>query len=387
MEEPMNRAKITLLVSVPFFLLCFSATAAFGADEVRARARAIGVDVGVMTPGPLNAITDVAGVRVGHTTVAGGTDVRTGVTAVLPHGGNLFRQKVPAAIHVYNGFGKLAGLSQVNELGDIETPIVLTNTLSVGTAVTATVHYTLEQEGNETVRSGNAVVGETNDGYLNDIRGFHVTVDHVLQTIGSAAPGPVREGCVGAGTGTCAFGYKGGIGTASRLIPRGGDGHFTVGVLLQSNFGWILNINGVPFTREDKKPAATEKTEPTAGEDGSCMIVIATDAPLSVRNLKRLARRAFSGMARTRSVMTQSSGDYAIAFSTAYRIPHEAEVERIDVPPLVANSAMNPLFRAVEEATQEAIYNSLFMATTTTGFKGRTREAIPLDRVKALAEK
>ena len=312
--------------------------------------------------------------------------MRTGVTAVLPHGGNLFQEKVPAAIHVYNGFGKLAGLSQVSELGNIETPVVLTNTLSVAAAMAATVRYTLEEDGNEAVRSVNAVVGETNDGYLNDIRGFHVTVDHVLQAIRRAAPGPVCEGCVGAGTGTCAFGYKGGIGTASRLIGRGAKGHFTVGVLVQSNFGSILNINGVPFTREDKQPAATEKRDP-ATEDGSCMIVIATDAPLSVRNLKRLARRAFSGMARTRSVMTQSSGDYAIAFSTAYRIPHDSGDGCVAVPPLVANSAMNPLFLAVEEATQEAIYNSLFMATPTTGFEGRRRAAIPLDRVKTLTEK
>jgi len=380
MEKPMNRVKPALLVFGLSLLISFRAAMAAGTDEVRSRARAIGIDVGVMAPGPLNAITDVKGVRVGHTTVTDGTDVRTGVTAVLPHGGNIFQEKAPAAIHVYNGFGKLAGLSQVDELGNIETPIVLTNTLSVGTGVIAAVRHTLKQEGNGSVRSVNAVVGETNDGYLNDIRGLRVTEDHVLQAIRSAATGPVAEGCVGAGTGTCAFGYKGGIGTASRLIPGGSGGPFTVGVLVQTNFGSTLAINGVPFAREAEKPAGS-RFEPGRSGDGSCMIVIATDAPLSVRNLGRLARRAFSGMARTRAVMTQSSGDYAIAFTTAYRVPYEAGDGRVKVPSLVANSAMNPLFRAVEEATQEAIYNSLFMATTTTGFRGRTRQAIPLDAV------
>ncbi len=251
----------------------------------------------------------------------------------------------------------------------------------MGTGVTATVKYSLRQKGNQNVRSVNAVVGETNDGYLNDIRGMHVKEEDVWQAIENAKSGKVEEGTVGAGTGTRAFGYKGGIGTSSRQVSMGEGNNYTVGVLVQSNFGWILTINGVPFSREMRQPDRLPK------DDGSCMIVIATDAPLSVRNLKRLAKRSFTGMARTRSVMSNSSGDYAIAFSTAYRIPNDSQGKPFAVPDLIANSDMNPFFHAVEEATQEAIYNSMFMATTVTGYKGRTVEAIPLDEVIKISKK
>jgi len=347
----------------------------------RVRARELGVVVGGMRTGALNSITDVKGVKVGHLSLIEGQDVRTGVTAVLPHDGNIFKDKVPAAIYVYNGFGKLAGLSQVEELGNIETPIVLTNTLSVGHAVAAVVNYTLMREGNENVRSVNAVVGETNDGYLNDIRGMNVKEEDVMRAIESAAFGEVAEGSVGAGVGTRAFGYKGGIGSSSRITPKKGDGCYTVGVLVQSNFGWILNINGAPFTSEIKHQEKIGK------EDGSCMIVVATDAPLSVRNLKRLAKRSFSGLSRTRSMISNGSGDYCIAFSTAYRISNNPKDGTVENPPLVSNNEMNPLFLAVEEATQEAIYNSLFMAKDVTGHKGRCLKAIPLDKVRAVIKK
>lgn len=352
--------------------------------EERARAREIGVDVGFMRTGPLNAITDVAGVMVGHRTIVRGDNVRTGVTAILPHPGNLYQKKVPAAIHLFNAYGKLAGYTQVKELGNIETPIILTNTLSVGTAMTAVVEYSLRQVGNERVRSVNPVVGETNDSTLNDIRGLHVTRENVIRAIKTATTGPVEEGSVGAGTGTGAFGYKGGIGTSSRLTPKIGGASYTVGVLVQSNFGRTLNINGVPFSRETRQP---ETEEPAADRGGSCMIVIATDAPLSTRNLERLAKRAFIGMGRTNSVMMNGSGDYAIAFSTAYRIPHRNPGRTVRTPGFVDNAGMTTLFQAVEEATQEAIYNSLFMATTTVGYLGRSASAIPLDQVRALLEK
>jgi len=358
-------------------------TTALG-DEDRARARDLGLGVGVMQPGSLNAITDVDGVKVGHQTILRGDDVRTGVTAVLPHGGNIFQDKVPGAVFAYNAFGKLAGSTQVQELGNIETPIVLTNTLSVGQAVAATVKYSLRQNGNEDVRSVNALVGETNDGYLNNIRAQVVGEADVFAAIEGATDGAVAEGSVGAGTGTRAFGYKGGIGTSSRLAPKpDGDGEYTVGVLVQSNFGWILNINGVPFTREVKQ---AELDAMLPREDGSCMIIIATDAPLDARSLERMARRAMTGLGRTRAVMSNGSGDYAVAFSTAYTIPYDDADGLVDVPPLVANDNMTSLFMAVEEATQEAIYNSIFMATDVEGHRGDLN-AIPLDEVVALADK
>jgi len=344
------------------------------------RARDLGIEIGLMKPGALNAITDVTGVRVGHKTLIVDNHIRTGVTAILPHEDNIFQEKVPAAIYCYNAFGKLAGYTQVDELGNIETPIILTNTLSVGTAVSAVVRYALQQPGNENIRSVNAVVGETNDGYLNDIRGQHIKENDVIEAILSASSGLPREGSIGAGTGTTAFGFKGGIGTSSRVTPRIGGRYYTVGVLVQSNFGWELTINGVPFSRELRQQTPNN-------EDGSCMIIIATDAPLSSRNLKRLAKRSFAGMARTRVVMSNGSGDYAIAFSTAYRIPDKDDNQLLTLPPLVNNNAMNDLFRAAEEAVQEAIYNSLFMATTVTGNKGHTRKAISLKQVVTAMKK
>ena len=344
---------------------------------VRARARDIGIIVGDMQPGTYNAITDVRGVAVGHSTIIEGDSIRTGVTAILPHSDNIFQEKVPAAMYIGNGFGKLTGYSQVEELGNIETPVVLTNTLSVGTAVSATVRYILGLEGNEQIRSVNAVVGETNDGSLNDIRGMHVTEGDVLKAIQDAHGGSVGEGNVGAGTGTRAFGYKGGIGTSSRLVTVSGGNKYTVGVLLQTNFGGSLTINGVPVGRELDK---LKRREAEHTGDGSCMIVVGTDAPLSTRNLKRLAKRATLGLARTGSVMSNGSGDYVIAFSTAYRLPYHGGSTHT-VPPLVSNRSMTPFFQAVVEATEEAVYNSMFMAETMKGYRGRTAQAIPIDDV------
>jgi D-aminopeptidase len=345
----------------------------------------MGVAPGVFPPGPLNAITDVAGVRVGHLTLIEGDRVRTGVTAIVPHGGNLFQEKVPAAVFVGNAFGKLAGSTQIDELGTIETPIVLTNTLSVGAAVAAAVQWTLAQPGNAEVRSVNAVVGETNDGGLNDIRGQHVTKDHVLAAIGAAREGPVEEGAVGAGTGTQCFGWKGGIGTASRVVPAGGT-RFVLGVLVQTNFGGVLTIDGVPVGRLLGRYAFGPPVSGQAGAgsaDGSCMIVVATDAPLDARDLKRLAARAVFGLARTGSSFSHGSGDYAIAFSTdpglRARTADRAPAPRTILP----SDGVSPLFQATLEATEEAVYNSLFRATTMSG-NGRTVDAIPLDRVREL---
>ncbi|MBS1226681.1 MAG: aminopeptidase [Candidatus Aminicenantes bacterium] len=291
------------------------------ASETRPRAREFGLVVGVLPTGPLNAITDVAGVAVGQVTVIEGRDVRTGVTAILPHVGNVYQDKVPAGISVANGYGKLTGVTQVRELGTLETPIVLTNTLSVPAAADAVIDWTLGLPGNERVASVNPVVGETNDGWLSDIRGRHVTKAHVLEAIRTASGGPVAEGAVGAGTGTTCFDYKGGIGTASRRLPdaRGG---YTVGVLVQTNFGGVLTIRGVPFDRKDagSGAGATGGTAPNPGGDGSCLIVVATDAPLDARNLERLAKRALLGIARTGGYYSNGSGDYAVAFSTA--APH-----------------------------------------------------------------
>ncbi|GAA2080061.1 P1 family peptidase [Actinomadura alba] len=354
-----------------------------GAGGKRMRAREFGVTPGGLPTGKHNAITDVTGVRVGHVTLNRGKNVRTGVTAILPHTGNLFQEKVPGAVFIGNAFGKLAGSTQVQELGTIETPIVLTNTLSVGRAVDAVVGWTLEQPGNEGVRSVNALVGETNDGTLNDIRGRHVSAQDVEKAIENATEGPVTEGAVGAGTGTICFGWKGGVGTASRVLPSG----YTVGVLVQTNYGGTLMIEGVPVGEELKPPAAAA-AEPDTGSsaDGSCMMVIATDAPLGERNLERLAARANFGLARTGSAYSNGSGDFAIAFSAApgLRVRHGETAARPYT--LLPNDAMSPFFQAALEATEEAVYNSLFMATTTTG-NGRTIEALPLDGVRALFEK
>jgi D-aminopeptidase len=349
------------------------------------RARELGIAPGVFRPGPLNAITDVAGVTVGHTTLNQGDSVRTGVTAIIPHSGNLFREKVPAGIFVGNGFGKLAGSTQVNELGNIEAPIVLTNTLNVAEGIAGAIEYTLSRPGNEKVRSVNVVVGETNDGYLSDIRGRHVTRDHVLGAIRGAKGGAVAEGAVGAGTGTVCFGFKGGIGTSSRQLPPALSG-YTVGVLVQTNYGGILEVNGAPVGRELGKFYLKDSLNYSA--DGSCMIVVATDAPLDSRNLKRLGARAILGLGATGSSLGNSSGDYVIAFSTAAgtRVPVTSQSPILTFPSL-HNDAISPLFQAVKEATQEAVYNSLFMAKTASGHEGHTVEALPLQRVLEICRK
>jgi D-aminopeptidase len=366
-----------------------AALAVASAAAERPRARDLGIAPGVFEPGPRNAITDVRGVRAGHTTVIEGERVRTGVTAVVPHAGNVFQEKVPGAVFVGNAFGKLAGSTQVRELGTIETPIVLTNTLAVGAAVEAVVAYTLAQPGNQDVRSVNALVGETNDGWaLNDIRSLPVGREHVAAAIRDAHDGPVAEGSVGAGTGTVAFGWKGGIGSASRALPAEHGGH-TLGVLVQTNYDGVLSIDGAPVGRELGRYAfgpkrAADAQGPAAGpRDGSCMIVVATDAPLDARDLERLAARALFGLARTGSSYTHGSGDYAIAFSTAesLRVRHGESAARART--LLPGEALSPLFQAALEATEEAVYNSLLRATTVTA-GGRTVEAIPIERVQAI---
>ena len=383
--KPRQTAFLGAFLLIAWVVLLRPSPGASADNAARPRPRELGLITGVMPTGPLNAITDVAGVQVGHVTIIKGDSVRTGVTAVLPHGGNIFLQKAPAAIHVFNGFGKLAGYSQVRELGNIETPIILTNTLSVGAAVEAVVRYAIEQPGCEDVRSVNAVVGETNDGSLNDIRGLHVRKEDVWESIRIAKEGPVEEGCVGAGTGTRALGWKGGIGTSSRTIDDWGGKRYTLGVLVQTNFGSELVMLGVPVNRKlNTDKGARDGAAGISSGDGSCMIVVATDAPLSERNLERLAKRAFIGMGRTTTHMTNGSGDYAIAFSTAYTIPHRGQGPTVATPALVANDPMSELFRAVEEATEEAIYNSLFAARTTVGRGGNRAEALPIDKVVPL---
>jgi D-aminopeptidase len=372
----------------------------------RPRAREAGVRVGVLPAGALDAITDVSGVRVGQQTVVRGGNIRTGVTAILPHGGNLFREKVPGAVYVGNGFGKLAGSTQVEELGEIETPILLTSTLSVPRVADALVEYMITLPGNEDVRSVNPLVGETNDGALNDIRSRPVTREDVFAAIKSAREGAVEEGAVGAGTGTVAFGFKGGIGTSSRRLPPSLGG-YTVGVLVQTNFGGVLTIGGAPVGRELGRYYLKDELEraspsPRAGvaparppdpddtADGSCMIVVATDAPADARNLKRMAKRALMGLARTGASGSNGSGDYVIAFSTATELrirPQKSdELYKPRDARLLSNDAMSPLFLAVIEATEEAVYNSLFRAETTTG-NGRTVEALPLERTIEILRK
>jgi D-aminopeptidase len=355
----------------------------------RPRARDLGVAPGVFPPGPLDAITDVAGVRVGQVTVVEGDTIRTGVTAILPHAGNLFQDKVAAAVFVGNAFGKLAGSTQVAELGTIETPIVLTNTLAVGTAVDALVRYTLAQPGNERVQSVNAVVGETNDGGLNDIRALPVTREHVLAAIAGATGGPVAEGSVGAGTGTQCYGWKGGIGTASRVLPARYGG-YTLGVIVQSNFGGVLTIGGAPVGRElgrySYAPPKTGGRDIPPNPDGSCLIVVATDAPIDARDLRRLAARAVFALARTGSSYSNGSGDFAVAFTTAADLRttfgESQPRQRTVLPP----DGVSPLFQAALEATEEAVYNSLFRATSVTSGR-QTVEAIPIERVREILKK
>lgn len=366
---------------VPLLAITLATPDAAAAQE-RPRAREAGVVAGILAPGPLNAITDVAGVRVGQVTRHEGDSIHTGVTAILPHEGNLFRERVPAAIRVGNGFGKLLGVTQVRELGEMETPVLLTCTLCVWRAADAMAGWLLAQPGMAEVRSINPVVGETNDGGLNDIRGRPVRPEDVTRALETASAGPVEEGSVGAGAGTVAFGWKGGIGTSSRRLPATLGG-WTVGVLVQTNFGGVLTINGAPVGRELgrfmlQRELAPPQQGPADRGDGSIMIVVATDAPLDARNLGRLAERALTGLARTGSGMTNGSGDYVIAFSTHAQVrrrPGTSAATVADLP----NDAMSPLFQAVAEATEEAIYNSLFRATTVRG-RGLTVEALPIDR-------
>jgi D-aminopeptidase len=350
----------------------------------RPRIRDLGVSPGILAPGRWNAITDVDGVRVGHQTLVEGKSIRTGVTAILPAADNFFQQKFPAAVYVGNGFGKAAGFLQVAELGNLETPIVLTNTLAVGTAVDAVVRWTLIQPGNQAVRSVNAVVGETNDGWdLNDIRAMRVASADVFAAIAAAHGGPVEEGSVGAGTGTVALGWKGGIGTSSRKLPESLSG-YTVGALVQTNYGGVLTIDGVRVGEALGRFSFQETLQGGRKPgDGSCMIVLATDAPLSSRNLERLAKRAVLGLARTGSFMGNGSGDFVVAFSTRNRIPYDPAqtVRRVEE---LENDAMDPLFLAAVESVEEAVYNSLTRATTVTGAGGHTVEAIPIARLKEL---
>jgi D-aminopeptidase len=375
-----------LSLALPLLLAALPALAQSG----RARARDLGVAPGIFAPGPVNAITDVAGVKVGQTTIVSGDSIHTGITAILPHGGNLFLDRVPAAVFVGNAFGKLVGSTQVEELGELETPILLTCTLCVWRAADGLVAEMLEMPGMERVRSINPLVGETNDGGLSDIRSRPVTRADVHAALASATSGPVTEGSVGAGAGTVAFGWKGGIGTSSRVLPRSLGG-YTVGVLVQTNFGGVLQVLGAPVGKALGRYAYRDAVEGSRG-DGSCMIVVATDAPISERNLRRVAARAMAGLARTGSSFSNGSGDFAIAFSTS------PQVRRSIAPQAQSGSAVtlrqstelqnddaSPLFEAVIEATEEAIYNSLFMATPVT-YRGRTVDALPLDKVRAILD-
>ena len=373
-------------------------------DAARPRARDLGIAPGVFTPGALNAITDVAGVRVGHVTLIEGDHVRTGVTVVVPHAGNVFQDKVPGAVFVGNAFGKLAGSTQVDELGTIETPIALTSTLSVGAAVEGLVRWTIDQPGNETVRSVNALVGETNDGGLNDIRGQHVRPAHVLEAIKAATGGAVQEGSVGAGTGTQAFGWKGGIGTASRRLEARFGG-YTVGVLVQSNYGGVLTMDGAPVGKAlgrysyqssalarasaSAEATADRSADPSGQDDygdGSCMIIVATDAPIDARDLKRLAARAVFGLARTGSSFSNGSGDFAIAFSTAADLRTRFGSAAAQSRTLLPTDGVSPLFQAALEATEEAVYNSLLKATAISSRFGKA-EALPVDAVRELLKR
>lgn len=357
----------------------------FESTLAQTRARDLGIEIGVMSPGEKNSILDVNGVSVGHLTKIEGTDIRTGVTAILPHQGNIFQQKVPAAVFVGNGFGKLTGTSQIEELGNIESPIILTNTLSVAAGIEGIIQYTIHQSGNENVQSVNAIVGETNDGFLNDIRGIDVTREDVLQAINNANSILVEEGNVGAGTGTVCFGFKGGIGTSSRLLPKSLGG-YTVGVLVQTNFGGVLQINGAPIGKELEQYTFRNQLE---SADGSCMIIVATDAPVGERNLKRMAQRAMMGLAKTGGIASNGSGDYVIAFSNNPEnlIPHQEKSLSLSEKKELRNDDMTALFLATIEATEEAIINSLFAAEDLTGKNGRTIKALPKDQVLRIMNK
>ncbi|MBT5074797.1 MAG: P1 family peptidase [Kordiimonadaceae bacterium] len=375
------------ILSTCLFIFVFNSSVS--AEQVRARD--LGIKPGILNTGTHNAITDVEGVLVGHVTLMKGDSIRTGATAILPHGGNIYQDKVPAAVVIGNGFGKMMGYSQIHELGEIETPIVLTNTLSVPRAADAILDWTLRQDGNEAVRSVNTVVGETNDAGLNDIRGRHLTPEIIMRSIEDAKRGPVAEGDIGAGKGTSAFGWKGGIGTSSRVLP-GTLGGYTVGVLVQSNYGGTLMMDGVPVGEELNQYYLKGYVDSDIA-DGSIMMVVATDAPLSDRNLERLAKRALTGLARTGSAMTNGSGDYVISFSTADSVRRTAvrrnnNAEFEEVP----NNSISPLFQAVAEATEEAVYNSLLMARSVTSKNVRTGETrtideLPVDKVREILKK
>jgi D-aminopeptidase len=383
--------KITLALIAWLPVLSVAANAQDKPSNTRPRASDLGLKIGVLPTGPLDAITDVAGVKVGHTTINRGNEIHTGVTAVLPHSGNLYREKVPGSVFVGNGFGKLTGSTQVEELGEIETPILLTSTLNVPRVADALISYMLALPGNEQVLSINPIVGETNDGYLSDPR--HITADDVVAAIKNAKGGPVEEGAVGAGTGTVAFGWKGGIGTASRRLPAKLGG-YTVGVLVQTNFGGVLTIAGAPVGERLGQYYLREELQSRSSRDGgsdhangSVMVVVATDAPLDARNLKRLAARALLGVARTGSAASNGSGDYGIAFSTAPQVRIHTEdkalTRRVE---LLTNDAISPLFLAAIEATEEAVYNSLFRATTTTG-QGHTVQALPIEKITEILKR
>ena len=377
-------------VRTVWIIAVLASVAVAAQDGNRPRAREIGVAPGVFPPGPLNAITDIAGVSVGHATLVEGDRIRTGVTVIRPHQGNVFQDKVPAAVFVGNAFGKLAGSTQVDELGTLETPIALTNTLGVGAAVEGLVQWTLAQPGNADVRSVNALVGETNDSGLNDIRALAVRPAHVLAALTAARGGPVEEGSVGAGTGTRAFAWKGGIGTSSRRLAAAYGG-YTVGVLVQSNYGGVLSIDGAPVGKLLGRYAyqpANRGASARGGEngergDGSCMIVVATDAPLDARDLKRLAARAVFGLGRTGSSYSNGSGDFAIAFSTEPSLRVRFGDDRAAARTVLPTDGVSPLFQAALEATEEAVYNSLLRATTVTSAIG-TAEALPVDKVREI---
>lgn len=362
------------IIFSPFFNFSFTNI------NAQNRLRDYGVVPGIFKTGKYNAITDVKGVSVGHLTCIEGNDIRTGVTAIIPHQGNIFRNKVPAAIYIGNGFGKLAGYTQVKELGNIETPIILTNTLNVAQGIDALITYTLAQEGNSNIASVNAIVGETNDGGLNNIQARYITPDMVLQAIKNAKFGPVEEGCVGAGTGTVCFGFKGGIGTSSRVLPKS-LGAYTVGVLVQSNYGGVLEINGVKVGEKLEK--FSFKQNVMQDVDGSCMMVVITDAPLDSRNLERIAKRAMMGLAKTGGIASNGSGDYVIALSVAPENLINESTQFLN-PKLLQNDDMSPLFLATIEATAEALWNSLFAANDTKGYKGKEVLALPKDKVAKL---
>lgn len=363
-------------------LLAITVAFGFNCQQAAAQQKTIrehGFPIGIFDTGKNNAITDVPGVTVGQVTCIEGDSIRTGVTAIIPHQGNIFRNKVPAAIYAGNGFGKLAGVTQVQELGNIETPIVLTNTLNVAAGIDGLITYTLQQPGNENVRSVNAVVGETNDGGLNKIQQRYVTPEIVLRALANAKGGKVEQGCVGAGTGTVAFNFKGGIGTSSRVLPESLGG-YTVGVIVQSNYGGILEIDGVQVGQKLGVFSYKNDIPQSKSADGSCMMVVITDAPIDARNLERVAKRAMMGLAKTGGIASNGSGDYVIALSVA---PENLidDSKKLHTQTLLDNGQMSPIFAATIEATAEALWNSMFMATTTKGYKGKVVEALPVEKV------